>query len=208
MDLPPKRRRADDRDEEQSLPNPRRVRLHDQQSDVQIIAQNEESYSLLKPPARAGRKHVGSSNLKSGLQFGTLVQKYILPNEYEHKPLSLKPEDDEIRLLVLRPGQPDHAIQCFFLVTSLSKVSNYEALSYYWGTEVADCLIKIENLSSKKNSSHLKKPSSRWPHPALVKPEKFYVRPNLYKALCQFRDEQRDIVLWIDALCINQDVRR
>ena len=170
--------------------------------------QNEEQYTLPKPPVRAKRKPVNPQDSQGNSKFGTLVTNYIAPNEYEYEPLSLKPEDDQIRLLFLRPGNPGETIQCHFHVLSLSdpclsdRSGGYEALSYYWGTELPDREIKIEKLDPRRNKSHRKGWVSKL---RAVRPQKFFIRPNLFKALTHLRRPKQDTVLWVDALCINQE---
>lgn len=56
----------------------------------------------------------------------------------------------------------------------------YEAMSYTWGTQIATEIIHIGS-------------------------EKIYVRPNLHLALNCLRMGSKSRILWIDALCINQD---
>ena len=203
-----KRPRADDEHQRETLPDPKRRALNYGQSNVSMYNpphQNEGQITIPEPPVRAGRKPINSQDNRGDSQFGTLVRKYIAPNEYEHKPLSLKPEDDHIRLLFLRPGEPGDIILCDFLILPLSHPSaKYEALSYYWGIEPADCEIKIRDLDSEKGKGKSRMKMSR----ELVKRvlgKSFYIRPNLHTALTQLRSNKRDIVLWVDALCINQD---
>ena len=130
------------------------------------------------------------------------MRQYVVSNEYQYEPLSEDLRDDQIRLLTLHPGKNGDLIQCSFHVTCLSEASKYEALSYYWGTEPESCEITIRNLKPKKISTS----SRKWQRvKEQIKLEKFHVRPNLYAALSQFREQNRDIVLWVDALCINQE---
>lgn len=197
------------------MPSPTRRRLQDRQSDVPMSTaphRDEEQYTLPEPPVRARRKPVSPQDSQGNSKFGSFVNRHIAPNEYEHKPLSLKPEDDDIRLLCLRPGVPDQIIQCRFLVQPLSdpllsdRRGGYEALSYYWGTELADREIKIEHLDPGRNTSHQKKLSPKLLR--AIRPQSFFIRPNLHTALTHLRDPKRDIILWVDALCINQEDER
>lgn len=95
----------------------------------------------------------------------------------------------EIRLLhVASAAQPSDLIQCRFSITSLSSEAeyaskagrdSYEALSYVWGLEKHERCIQLNN--------------------NLVE-----VTTNLYQALQHLRLPDRERVIWIDALCINQ----
>lgn len=85
---------------------------------------------------------------------------------------------DAIRLLVLLSGSGPQLV-CRLVEESLTKSPSYEALSYVWGAE-GD------------------------PETVLLCGREFYVTRNLHTALCGLRLPDKDRVLWIDALCINQ----
>lgn len=89
---------------------------------------------------------------------------------------------DEIRLLSLQPrsNECDDSIDCTIKHVKLSEKPHYEALSYMWGP--------------KENSKSIDLEGSV-----------YNVRENLWSALHHLllKDEKR--VLWIDAICINQD---
>ena len=200
-----KRPRDDDSDDKEALPNLTRVRLPDKQSPVAKSKTIEEEDVLPEPPTRAGRKPVSNPN-PPDTRFRRFVEQFVAPNEYQHEPLSDDLKDDQIRLLILHPGKNGDLIQCSFHVTSLSEASKYEALSYYWGTEPESCEITVRNLRPKRNRTPGQKSSHKWRRvKEQIKLEKFHVRPNLYAALSQLREQNRDIVLWVDALCINQE---
>ncbi|UZP43499.1 hypothetical protein NXS19_011311 [Fusarium pseudograminearum] len=116
---------------------------------------------------------------------------------------SLKLGKDDIRVLILLPGRrdcPADSIACRLerrllprrdssqhrlVITNgvLGRTSPqcpfYTALSYVWGTTTKPKLIHCNSIP-------------------------FYVTQNLYSALIHLRDKSRPIVLWIDAICINQ----
>ena len=142
------------------------------------------------------------SSFHQALQIHQLLQPAILipmsvPREidlfkslqFKHKSLVL--EGDEIRLVELlapKTGtKPElqhlQPIECRIVHVKLSECPKYEALSYEWG-----------------QPSHT--------HQILIDSQPFLVRPNLYAALKLLRDPIRQTVLWIDALCINQDDAR
>ncbi|KAI0380264.1 heterokaryon incompatibility protein-domain-containing protein [Hypomontagnella monticulosa] len=101
---------------------------------------------------------------------------------YRYSPLT-KPY--RIRLLRLLP-HPDKtaAIECQLLDYPLRQLTEdvhlYEALSYVWG-------------GSDKS------------HPISIDGDDFLVTVNLHKALLHLRNRSLDRILWIDAICINQD---
>jgi hypothetical protein len=86
----------------------------------------------------------------------------------------------EIRLLTLRAGSWDDNIKCKLAHVSLHSNPDYEALSYTWG--------ELEGLICILVDGHICE-----------------VRPDLEIALRHLCLEDKDRVLWIDALCINQD---
>lgn len=158
------------------------------------------------PPKRAVRKPVA----KQGHQYHTidsfsdLVFKVVRKNEFKHTPLPSDPQSDEIRILVLQPGEPEAMISCTLMVVSLSDANKkyyYEALSYYWGTDGANCEIKIQEFPKDR-------PRTFKNVADLFIPRRFYIRSNLHAALSQLRDKDQSIYLWVDALCIDQDNER
>ncbi|CZR62116.1 uncharacterized protein PAC_12013 [Phialocephala subalpina] len=99
-----------------------------------------------------------------------------------HKPLDTSKA--QIRLLHLQPpldSEPD-AIVCTLSVADPDDDDcKYEALSYEWGDS------RSTSLSIMLDGTH------------------FLVRENLWWALWHLRLETEDRILWIDALCINQE---
>ncbi|KAL6890790.1 heterokaryon incompatibility domain-containing protein [Trichoderma evansii] len=87
----------------------------------------------------------------------------------------------EIRVLVLHPGEKGSPIKCSLQHSNLrSKKSDFEALSYVWGSPAVTNEITCDNRKKK-------------------------VGRNLYDALERLRLPDKERILWIDALCINQN---
>jgi hypothetical protein len=87
----------------------------------------------------------------------------------------------EIRLVALQPcPDPTAAIECKILNAILYDRPHYEALSYMWGDEADPQTIKIEGKA-------------------------YQIRQNLWLALNQLRLAEEERILWVDAVCINQD---
>lgn len=88
-------------------------------------------------------------------------------------------EKDEIRLLILQARTVSgDAVRCTLKNVKLSRKPVYEALSYMWGaTDEAN--IELNGRA-------------------------FSVRQSLYTALSYLRHEDQPRILWIDALCIDQ----
>lgn len=98
--------------------------------------------------------------------------------QYIYEPLET---GDSIRLLTLNPGSRDEPIHCNLSHTRI-KDCQYRALSYEWGDEGdVGNIISVNSL-----------PFSR------------RIQNNLESALREIRSEKEDVVLWIDAICINQ----
>lgn len=96
---------------------------------------------------------------------------------FPYKPL--RESKDEIRLLIIDPGQPLDPITCQLSHCSLSLNPQYSALSYTWGSVEDPMTISVEDCD-------------------------FQVTQNLYKALQQLRSTTSRRTFWIDAVCINQ----
>ncbi|KAK3694025.1 heterokaryon incompatibility protein-domain-containing protein [Podospora appendiculata] len=90
----------------------------------------------------------------------------------------LKP--GEFRVLLLEPGRGDDVVCCKLFVCRFSDRVPYEALSYAWGDATKTRLIDCGG-------------------------QPLRVANNLYQALHSLRDAARPRLLWIDALCIDQD---
>lgn len=96
---------------------------------------------------------------------------------------------DSFRLLVLLPGTGDNEIQCqideytfeqpILASNNTPSVPTYTALSYTWGTSNKEACIRIN-----------------WKH--------FFVTDNLFSALKALRRTSTQVILWVDAICINQ----
>ena len=196
-----KRARVENEDRSIQQPEATRTKIDNEKSDV--TKSNVPGYLGLLPipPVRATRKPTRSTVEKYPSHLGGIVATSILPNEYEHEPLSSDPHDDQIRLLILRRGNPGDMIYCSFQVYPLSDVDGkYEALSYYWGTEGDNCEIVI--LAPRKpKSKGWRKATQKLLSPLELR---FHIRPRLHEALVQLRRQDSELCLWVDALCINQ----
>ncbi|KAK0674437.1 heterokaryon incompatibility protein-domain-containing protein [Cercophora samala] len=103
-------------------------------------------------------------------------------NIYQYLPLAAP---TSIRLLCLFPAEdPTSPIHCRILDYNLSNSGEthlYEALSYVWG---------------QGGDGHQ--------HHVVIDGQNLSVTPNLHAALLSLRNAQLQRVLWIDAICINQ----
>ncbi len=95
---------------------------------------------------------------------------------YTHRPLE---SIDSIRLLILLSGTKDDRIECALSNHRLGSCPPYQAVSYRWGNAEPTAVISIEG-------------------------DFFCIRPHLYQFLQQTRSASSPVVLWIDAICIDQ----
>ncbi|PQE28114.1 ankyrin repeat-containing protein [Rutstroemia sp. NJR-2017a BBW] len=99
---------------------------------------------------------------------------------FEYKPISL--EGPAFRLLRVLKGLDGDPIQCQLFeskIPSSEDISNYAALSYTWGSTSRPCDLIING-------------------------NKISVTKNVYLALRDLRYREKDRILWVDALSINQ----
>ncbi|KAI4173796.1 MAG: hypothetical protein LQ346_008354 [Caloplaca aetnensis] len=119
---------------------------------------------------------------------------------YQYQPLD--PEAKTIRLMRLLPGSFEDDI-CVSLKTTVlhdKKIPKFEALSYAWGSKEDPAQISI----TPHSQSNL---LSKWAR--ILKTGKrvdacLDVTQNLAVALRHLRSRKRKRVLWIDAICVNQ----
>jgi ankyrin repeat protein len=107
---------------------------------------------------------------------------------YKYKPLS--PEPGRIRLLRLFKAYPTDPLRCELVEACLygDDAPVYQALSYTWGSNAVVESITIE----EEDASGLMVSSS------------LHITFNLHTALRYIRSRDLDLVLWIDAVCIDQ----
>ncbi|KAH8163304.1 hypothetical protein CIB48_g4934 [Xylaria polymorpha] len=89
-------------------------------------------------------------------------------------------EDDEIRLLILEPGRRDALLECRLVRCRVSIDTSYEALSYAWGDTPSQHMLKCNG-------------------------EMIQITENLESALRHIRHPLARRVLWVDAVCIDQE---
>jgi hypothetical protein len=103
----------------------------------------------------------------------------ITEHQYVY-PSTVSITGDTIRLLEIQPGRQPEALRCRLVEFSLSTDPVYSAISYEWGISNVYVTISLNN-----------------------KP--FGIRPNLWAFLMHIRDPELTKVVWVDAVCINQN---
>lgn len=123
---------------------------------------------------------------------------------------------NQIRLLHILPArQRNETVKCRLKPVDLEDQGTvYEALSYTWGRDAPTEEIWIERASkvsfrdAGRSVMQHNRVSARPQPKDTIHSLPYYVRPNLDSALRYLRDysdEQKEEVIWVDALCINQD---
>lgn len=97
--------------------------------------------------------------------------------------------DYHIRVVKIKPGTDKYPLHVKLKVVDPRK-AKYTALSYTWETD--------DEGSSEDDGANA--PET---HTILCGSRPFRVKQNLYDALCQIRDVQSDVPIFVDALCIN-----
>ncbi|KAL9625060.1 MAG: hypothetical protein Q9160_000789 [Pyrenula sp. 1 TL-2023] len=163
-------------------------KLHKNDSTGPIKPRNASEDTYLQTTYKEVHKSIQSLKEEQGQTYPTPQilrndnNNNDLKNRYRYSPLS---EPGSIRLLRLMPHKEegDH-IQCELFGYPLQESDNqtqlYEALSYVWGSSE-----KIQSIVIGKH--HLS------------------ITANLYAALSYLRDRLLERVIWVDAVCINQD---
>jgi len=91
-------------------------------------------------------------------------------------------QEREIRLVSIVSAELSNPVEISLQTVYLNEDPSYEALSYVWGDPNPPCTISVER-------------------------EHFTVTPNLETALRHLRYPDRPRTMWIDAICINQDIQ-
>ncbi|KAI1122513.1 heterokaryon incompatibility protein-domain-containing protein [Nemania abortiva] len=134
-----------------------------------------------------------------------LLEKYDLL--YKYSPISPK----EVRLLYLSPAlryEDDIFVEIAPTpdqnTDPIEDRQHYEALSYHWGPGPAYRPVYICGKRSNTKFAASDMFRLRLLVPDFKKGQRLYVRSNLDKALRSLRKKNETVVLWVDAICINQ----
>ena len=119
---------------------------------------------------------------------------------FKYKPLG----EGQIRILRLHAAESStDTIECSLDAYDTDELRNqYDALSYTWGNE--EPTQKILLRTSQEPTTGTGRARFQSAIRQTIPNKRFYIRPNLEDALRQFRDNQDDLLLWIDAICIDQ----
>ena len=129
---------------------------------------------------------------------------------YTYSPLSQ--EKREIRLLKLYPGEAEDPLVGDLLTVSLNDRPVYDALSYVWGPPTPKYPLRINSSAGlmrtlRYPSTMLKGTTHYWYYPEKLTStfhSEIPIGPNLRQALQDLRSPENAMILWVDAICINQ----
>ena len=93
--------------------------------------------------------------------------------------ITLEPKRREIRLLRLLPGHSDDPVKADLFRQSLDNSPDFSVLSYSWGPEIDKVPITVQGMT-------------------------VMITRNLHHCLLNLRSDTTPLVIWIDAICINQ----
>jgi Heterokaryon incompatibility protein (HET) len=124
--------------------------------------------------------------------------------------LPLDAENNEIRLLSIAPGLPVDDVKCKLFHVSMDdpRRPSYQALSYTWTDHSTTALEKPATFASNLFSRlghYFRQWSLLPPHQIYVGEQIVEVTNSLGEAIRQLRSIQNNTIIWIDAICINQD---
>ncbi|KAF8860397.1 HET-domain-containing protein [Acephala macrosclerotiorum] len=126
----------------------------------------------------------------------------------KYKYTRLRPDREELRLLKLLPGQFSDDIVVEIFHKRFDANPDYEALSYVWGSPnpKQTLFAKERSLDGATRLHHSSIKDGRESSTATVKSlAMLHITPNLGVALRHLRHRDHTRVLWIDAICINQE---
>lgn len=176
-----------------------------------------------RPGARSRLYSVGVSSQDSKLRDWQFINDLVSRQSLSgYKYTRLK--EGEIRILRLQDSKSrDNEIHCELETIRLNDPNRpaYDALSYTWGGDEAIWEIKVQDFRTSKDektpaettapsedSSQTRSTSWRrtelWKRGGGMSSKNFYITSNLKEALRSFREKDEVLMLWVDAICINQ----
>ena len=143
------------------------------------------SFAMWSRPSRSILPPERPGSIQSALASAPDASYDQHADQFRYTPLGPR----EFRLLRLDPGEEHDTINCSLVVDNVDTPSSYEAVSYYWGDPAAAHSIQI----SHENSAGI-----------FTNSQTFSIGANLFAALTRIRMVDRPLILWVDALCIDQ----
>ena len=146
----------------------------------------------------------GSSGKQKKNTWSKLAESQLPKSNYEYKQFG----ERQIRILQLHAAESfDDTIECSLDAYDINELRHqHNALSYTWGNEDPTQKILLRTPQEPPTGTGGARLRALAQGIVIAK-KRVYIRPNLIDALRRFRDtsnRQEDLLLWIDAICINQ----
>jgi hypothetical protein len=167
--------------------------------------EDELEVSTVRVPAANDQPAFSKQKLvNQNLDFLAAQLLKSLPFKHTYAPLEL----GQVRILTVRRGSEEDPLELDLHAHDGQGLSNYQALSYVWGTAPRSHEVILRDFSSSLRARF--PPGSRRGDRLRfviqrMKGTKTYIRPSLFDALVRVRRVGSDIRVWADALCINQN---
>ena len=130
------------------------------------------------------RLSMATSRTSSQTRYSLRNSQGAVLGRYTYAPLAA----DTIRLFRLHPaGHEEVPLRCTLLHTNLQGAPPYVALSYAWGSQTS------------KHTLHVN------PHDPGESASTLVITASLFHALQRLRRDDEDVLLWVDAVCIDQN---
>lgn len=100
---------------------------------------------------------------------------------------------DSIRVIHLQPGSLNDELECTLEAVRLTERPAYEALSYCWGKSAGNRCIKLRTASLLATNTG-----------GTMSSASLAITDTLHDALICLRYPQKERILWVDQICINQ----
>lgn len=171
-----------------SVPNCKRGRISEGEEGREQ-KRMKSSPNLIPSRSLAPPERPSSLQMDFSSPFDQVGDECSMAKPYEYQ--SLGPQ--QIRLLRLHPGANSDEIYCSLVLDNIDMPGAYSALSYCWGSCETAMFI---TLSDEYDDGRIA---------TFTVPRRKAVGANLLGALRALRMSNRPLVLWVDALCINQD---
>ncbi|CAI6339903.1 unnamed protein product [Periconia digitata] len=169
-----------------------------------VIAQRVGYWNESRPPQNMKEKV--KANFVNAAKRASQLKDHKLLYQYKR----IKPT--EMRLLYISPAQSRN-MDLFVSIGTIadkrvgsqnSDCQAYEALSYHWGPGPADKPVYLSGGTKEPKIGIADLILLRSLVPDYGKGQRFYVRPSLDQALRHLRHQTEMVILWVDAVCINQ----
>ncbi|KAF2030897.1 HET-domain-containing protein [Setomelanomma holmii] len=118
-------------------------------------------------------------------------------------------KDDEVRVLIVKAGASNDPLNATLLTLNDNHIENgsykYAALSYNWGEDKTENSIIIQDDIGSAPITSIQALVDGAMGAKGLGAKRLLITPNLSDALKRLRQEDQPLLIWVDALCINQN---